>query len=548
MVASANPLATEAGYRVLRSGGSAIDVAVAVQMVLALVEPQSSGIGGGAFLMHWDGTNVQAWDGRETAPAGVDDRLFLRTDGTPMPFMEAVVGGRAVGVPGAVRMLEAAHAVHGRLPWPVLFEPAIALAEQGFRISARLHTLLLRDTALRRDPQSRAYFFNADGQPLPIGHVLRNPALADVLRQIAAQGSVALHRGAVAADIVARVRGHPTHPGLLSQADMAAYAPRLREPICTDWLALYRVCGMPPPSSGHLAIMQILGLLERMPKVQVPLLDGLPGADWLHHYTEAARLAAADRALYVADPEFVSAPAGRWSSLLDPAYLAQRAKLTGPLRMKAAPAGAPDGVASAYAVQPEQAEFGTSHMSVIDAAGHAIAMTTSIEYAFGAHVMSDGGSGKAGGFLLNNQLTDFSFAPTDEQGKPIANRVQPGKRPRSSMSPTLVFDRRDGRLLMSLGSAGGAGIIDSTAKTLIGTLDWGLDAQRAIALPNFGSTGNQLVLERGRFPAATIAGVSARDHRVTETDITSGVQAIQRTPSGWFGGADPRREGVARGD
>ena len=548
MVAAANPLATEAGYRVLRSGGSAVDVAVAVQMVLALVEPQSSGIGGGAFLMHWDGTNVQAWDGRETAPAGVDDRLFLRADGTPMPFMEAVVGGRAVGVPGAVRMLEAAHAVHGRLPWPALFEPAIALAEQGFRISPRLHTLLLRDTALRRDPQSRAYFFSADGQPLPVGHVLRNPALADVLRQIAAQGSTALHRGAVAADIVARVRGHPTHPGRLSEADMAAYVPRLREPICTEWLTTYRVCGVPPPSSGHLAIMQILGLLQRMPNVDASLVDGLPGADWLHHYTEAARLAAADRALYVADPEFVPAPAGRWTSLLDPAYLAQRAKLTGPLRMKVAPAGVPDGTTSAYAVQPEQAEFGTSHVSVIDAAGHAIAMTTSIEYAFGAHVMSDGGSGKAGGFLLNNQLTDFSFAPTDEQGKPIANRVQPGKRPRSSMSPTLVFDRRDGRLLMSLGSAGGAGIIDSTAKTLIGTLDWGLDAQRAIALPNFGSPGNQLVLERGRFPAATIAGVSARDHRVSETDMTSGVQAIQRTPSGWFGGADPRREGVAKGD
>jgi gamma-glutamyltranspeptidase/glutathione hydrolase len=299
--------------------------------------------------------------------------------------------------------------------------------------------------------------------------------------------------------------------------------------------------------------MQILGLLQRMPKFDDPpvddaLVDGLPAAGWLHRYAEAARLAAADRALYVADPEFVPPPSGRWASLLDPAYLQKRAALIGPERMKAAPAGMPDGVASAFTTQPEQPESGTSHLSVIDAEGHAIAMTTTIEFAFGAHLMSDGGSGKAGGFLLNNELTDFSFTPADEQGKPIANRVQPGKRPRSSMSPTLVFDRRDGSLLMSLGSAGGVEIIDSTAKTLLGTLDWGLDAQRAIALPNFGSYSGQLVLERGRIPAATIVALRARGHTVVEADMTSGLQAIQRTPGGWFGGADPRREGVAKGD
>jgi gamma-glutamyltranspeptidase / glutathione hydrolase len=548
MVAAANPLAAEAGYRILKAGGSAVDAAIAVQMVLALVEPQASGIGGGAFLMHWDGRNVQVWDGRETAPAAVDDRLFLRPDGKPMPFREALIGGRAVGVPGAVRMLEAVHAAHGRLPWAALFEPAITLAEQGFRISPRLYTLALRDTALQRDAQARAYFFGVDGQPLPVGHLLRNPALADVLRAIAARGSAALHGGAIAADIVARVRGHGTNPGLLSAADMAAYAPRQREPICTDWLAVYRVCGVPPPSSGHLAIMQILGLLQRMPKFDGPLVDGTPAASWLHYYTEAARLAAADRALYVADPDFVAPPAGRWTRLLDPVYLQQRAALIGPEPMKLAPAGMPDGVTSAFTAQPEQPEFGTSHLSVIDAEGHAIAMTTTIEYAFGAHLMSDGGTGKPGGFLLNNELTDFSFAPTDDQGKPIANRVQPGKRPRSSMSPTLVFDRRDGRLLMSLGSSGGAEIIDSTAKTLIGTLDWGLDAQRAIALPNFGSYNGQVVLERGRFPAATIVALKARGHTIMDVDMPSGLHAIQRTPSGWFGGADPRREGVAMGD
>ncbi len=532
----------------LKAGGSALDAAVAVQMVLALVEPQSSGLGGGAFLLHWDGQAVQAWDGRETAPAQADERLFLRADGQPMSFRDAVVGGRAVGVPGAVRMLEAAHAAHGKLPWAALFAPAIAWAEQGVRISPRLHGQLQRDAALQRDAQARAYFFAVDGQPLPVGHLLRNPALAEVMRAIAAHGSAALHRGAVAADIVARVRGHATNPGRLSAADLAAYVPRRREPICTDWLTVYRVCGVPPPSSGHLAIMQILGLLQRMPRGDAELDDGLPGAAWLQRYTEAARLAGADRALYVADPDFVLPPAGRWTSLLDPAYLQQRAALIGPERMPAAPAGTPNGDAGGFAAQPEQPEFGTSHVSAIDADGHALAMTTTIEYAFGPYLTSDGGTGKSGGFLLNTELTGFSFAPIDDQGRPIANRVQPGKRPRSSMSPTLVFDRRDGSLLMSLGSSGGAEIIDSTAKTLLATLDWGLDVQRSIALPNFGSYNGQIVLERGRFPSATGTALRARGHTVIEADMTSGLQAVQRTASGWFGGADPRREGVAMGD
>ncbi len=548
MVATANPLATEAGYRILRSGGSAVDAAIAVQMVLALVEPQSSGLGGGAFLMHWDGRQVQAWDGRETAPAAADERLFLRADGTEMPFMQAVVGGRAVGVPGAVRMLEAVHAEHGKLPWAALFEPAIALAEQGFAISPRLHALLRANLALQRDAQAGPYFFGLDGQPRPVGHRLMNPALAQVLRAIAAGGSAALHRGPVAADIVARVRGHATHPGLLSEADLAAYRPRQRDPICTNWLKDYRVCGMPPPSSGHLVIMQILGLLERLPGVDAPPADGLPRDAWLHTYIEAARLAAADRALYVADPDFVTAPGGRWANLLDPAYLRQRAARIGPQRMPSAPPGIPGGATSAFGAQPEQAEFGTSHWSVVDAEGRAVAMTSTIEYAFGAQVMSDGGTGRAGGFLLNNQLTDFAFAPADAQGRPIANRVQAGKRPRSSMSPTLVFDRRDGRLLMSLGSAGGATIIDATAKTLIGTLNWGLSPQQAIALPNFGSYNNALVLERGRFPESTRAAMQALGHTVTEAELTSGLHAIQRTPGGWLAGADPRREGVAQGD
>ena len=547
-VAAANPLATEAGYQILKAGGTAVDAAVAVQMVLTLVEPQSSGIGGGAFLLHWDGRVLQAWDGRETAPAAADERLFLGADGKPVEFMQAVVGGRAVGVPGTVKMLEAAHRAQGALPWARLIQPAIDLAEQGFALSPRMHTLLKSSPSLRQDPQAAAYFFRPDGQPHPVGHRLRNPALVEVLRRIAAQGSAAFYQGPVAADIAARVQRHASNPGRLTTADLAAYSVKQREPICTGWLQHYRVCGMPPPSSGHLAVMQILGTLAALPAEAPALADGLPSADWLHAYTEAARLAFADRDLYLADPDFVAPPAGRWDSLLAPAYLRERAALIGPRSLPRAPAGQPSAQRSAWAPQAEQPEHGTSHISIVDAQGRGLAMTTTIEAVWGAHLMSDGGTGLAGGFLLNNELSDFSMTPSDAQGRPVANRVQPGKRPRSSMSPTLVFDNRDGRLLMSLGSPGGAAIIHFTAKTLIGTLDWGLDAQRAIDLPNFGSFGGPLALEAGRFPAATVEALKARGHRVVQTELTSGLQALQRSAGGWHGGADPRREGVVMGD
>jgi gamma-glutamyltranspeptidase / glutathione hydrolase len=548
MVAAANPLATDAGYQVLKAGGSALDAAIAVQMVLTLVEPQSSGIGGGAFLLHWDGKAIAAWDGREVAPAAADDKLFVMPDGKPMPFREAVVGGRSVGVPGAVRMLERAHREHGALPWASLFQPAITLADQGFRISPRLHAQLKAETALRNDAQARSYFYGADGEPLPVGTLVKNPALAEVLRGIAARGSAALLTGPVAADIIKRVRGHATNPGRLTEDDLGRYTAKRRESICTLWRMTYRICGFPPPSSGHIAVMQILGVLERSAPVAQPLADKAPTADMLHAYTEAARLAYADRAQYLADPDFVQPPAGRWTSLLDDAYLKQRAALIGAQSMGTAKPGVPAGGAAAYAPQAAQPENGTSHISIVDAQGRALAMTTTIEDVFGARLMSDGGTGKPGGFLLNNELTDFSFAPADAEGKPIANRVQAGKRPRSSMSPMLVFDARDGRLLMSLGSPGGAAIIHFTAKTLLGSLAWGLDAQRAIDLPNFGSFNGPTVVERGRFPAATLDALRARGHTVNEIDMTSGSQAIQRTPSGWFGGADPRREGVAMGD
>jgi gamma-glutamyltranspeptidase/glutathione hydrolase len=538
-VAAANPLATDAGYQVLKAGGSAVDAAIAVQMVLALVEPQSSGIGGGTFLLHWNGRSVEAFDGRETAPAEADEKLFLKPDGQPMSFYEGVVGGRSVGAPGTLRVLELAHRQYGKLPWAVLFQPAIRLAEQGFKVSPRLHALLKGEQYLKNDPAAFSYFYRADGTPHEVGTVLRNPQLAAVLRSVAEKGADAFYKSRVAHDIVAKVRGHATHPGRLSEADLANYQAKRREALCSDWHQ-YRLCGFPPPSSGHIAIAQILGILDQLPPVQ-PLADGLPSADLLHAYSEAARLAFADRNLYVGDPDFVAPPAGTWRSLIEPAYLKQRAAQVGAQSMKLASPGVPGGTALSLGAMPEQVEHGTSHISIIDAEGNAIAMTTTIEDQFGSRQMVDG-------FLLNNELTDFSFAPADAQGRPIANRVQPGKRPRSSMSPTLVFDKATGRLVMSAGSPGGALIIHYTAKTLLGTLAWGLNAQQAISLPNFGSTNGPTLLEEKRFPAATIEALKARGHEVRELTMTSGLQAIQRTPTGLFGGADPRREGVVAGD
>lgn len=439
-VAAANPLATEAGYRILQAGGSAVDAAIAVQMVLTLVEPQSSGIGGGAFLMHFDGQRAQAFDGRETAPAAATDKLFLQPDGKPMPFMAGVVGGRSVGTPGVLRMLHLAHQQHGRLPWARLFEPAIALAEAGFAVSPRLHTLLKAEAALKQDPTAAAYFYDAKGEPWPAGHVLKNTELAQVLRAVAQQGPDAFYRGPVAQAVVDKVRGHASNPGLLALADLQGYKPVVREPLCHDHTApqrTLRLCGFPPPSSGAIAIGQILGMLSQRPGATAPLANGLPSADWLHDYTEASRLAFADRAQYLADPDFVAPPAGSWHSLLAPDYLRQRAALIGATSIKTATPGQPQGQKVSYAPMPDQPEYGTSHISIVDAQGRAVAMTTTIEAGFGARLMVKG-------FLLNNELTDFSFAPTDASGKPIANRVEPGKRPRSSMSPTLVFDKTSG--------------------------------------------------------------------------------------------------------
>ncbi|WP_233204870.1 gamma-glutamyltransferase family protein [Limnohabitans sp. 15K] len=548
-VAAANPLATDAGHQVLRAGGSALDAAIAVQMVLGLVEPQSSGIGGGAFLLHFDGQKLTAHDGRETAPAGARGDMFM-DQGKPLAFDDAVLSGYSVGVPGTVRMLEAAHQQHGTLPWGQLLQPAITLADKGFRVSPRLHALLQADPHLKKDPLALRFFYQADGLAWPVGHVLRNPEYAHVLRRIAAEGNQALHEGPVAQAIVQRTQSAP-RPGSLSLQDLRTYQPKVREALCFDHTAqqrAYRVCGFPPPSSGQIAIGQILGILDRTTAQGPEMQAGLPSADWLHRYTEASRLAFADRAQYLADPDFVRAPAGDWRSLLAPEYLLGRSQLIGAQSMKTATAGQPGGTSTSFAPMPHQTEYGTSHISVVDAQGRAVAMTTTIEAAFGSRRMVSTDPSRPGGFLLNNELTDFSFVPADAQGRPVANRVEPGKRPRSSMSPTLVFDKTTGQLLMSGGSPGGAAIIHYTAKLLTGTLHWGLNAQQAINLPNFGSLGGPTLLEAQSFPATTVDALKAQGHAVIEMDMTSGLQAIERTPNGWFGGADPRREGVVLGN
>ena len=538
-VAAAHPLATDAGYQVLRAGGSAIDAAIAVQMVLTLVEPQSSGIGGGTFVLHWNGQAVEAFDGRETAPGAVDERLFLKSDGQPMSFYEGAVGGRSVGTPGTLRVLELAHRSYGKLPWRSLFQPAIQLAEVGFRVSPRLHTLLKAEQYLKRDSVARAYFYTRDGAPHDVGTLLRNPALAATLKAVAERGPDAFYTGEVAEDIVAKVQNHADNPGRLTTADLATYEAVTRAALCNDWKR-YRVCGFPPPSSGGIAVAQILGILERVPVVQ-PFQGGLPTPEMLHVYSEAARLAFADRAQYIADPKFVAPPGGSWLSLLALEYLAGRAALIGRQAMTTAQPGVPRNAQTTYAPMRAQPESGTSHISIVDAHGNAIAMTTTIESQFGSRQM-------VRGFLLNNELTDFSFVPADSKGRPVANRVQPGKRPRSSMSPTLVFDSTSGRLVMSAGAPGGALLIHYTVKTLLATLDWGLNVQQAIALPNFGVDDGPVLLEAERFAPSIVDALRARGHDVRALSMPSGLQAIQRTATGWFGGADPRREGVVAGD
>jgi gamma-glutamyltranspeptidase/glutathione hydrolase len=548
-VAAANPLATEAGYNIIKKGGSAVDAAVAIQAVLTLVEPQSSGIGGGAFLMVSEKGKVMAYDGREKAPSSATGELFM-IDGEPLAFLDAAASGLSVGVPGTMRMLELAHQHHGKLSWSDLFQQAIILAEEGFDISPRLNFLLESDPRLRDDPLAGAFYYNSEGKPHPVGHKLQNPALATVLRSIAENGASAIHEGVIAEDVVRRVQNHPKYAGSLNLEDMAAYDAKVRAAICTPWKT-FDVCGFPPPSSGHLTVMQILGIMSQLETPAKVLDNGVPSEAWLHQFLEASRLAFADRAMYIGDPDFVEGFGGNWSAMLHPEYLKLRAGLIGEKSMGSggASAGQPlPMTANVYASQADQPEYGTSHISIVDQDGMAIAMTTTIEAAFGSRILSDGGSGLAGGFLLNNELTDFSFRPMDSEGHPIVNRVEPNKRPRSSMSPTLVFDQESGELVASLGSPGGAAIIHYTAKTMIAMLDWGLDPQSAVTLPHAVTLGGTVFLEKDGYPQSTLQGLIERGHDMSWRTLTSGLQAIRKTESGFVGGADPRREGLVLGD
>jgi gamma-glutamyltranspeptidase/glutathione hydrolase len=534
MLAAAHPLAVEAGYAILRRGGAAIDAAIAAQMVLNLVEPQSSGIGGGAFILHYSAgdSKLAAYDGRETAPAAARADRFIGADGLPQKHLDAVVGGKSVGVPGVLRALELAHARHGKLPWADLFQPAIRLATEGFPLSPRLRSLLAWVRLPGRDLAMRRMYYRDDDTPKPVGTLLKNPALAETLRAIAAQGANAFYTGEIARAIVIKVKTAP-NPGDLSEDDLASYLAKQRESVCAPYRQ-WKVCGMPPPSSAGIAVLQVLGILQQLAPGALPA-DPVRSA---HFITEAERLAYADRERYLADSDFVPVPL---AGLIAPEYLGARAALVQPDRSlgRALP-GSPPGAPLAELANDAAPELAsTSHFSIVDADGNAVAMTSSIEFAFGSQQM-------VRGFLLNNQLTDFSFV-AEQQGKPVANRIEPGKRPRSAMAPTMVFDR-DGKLVLALGSAGGSAIINHVVKTVVAVLDWNLDLQQAIDLPNFGSRNGPTELERGTAAASWAGPLRALGHEVRLIDMTSGVHGIQRTRTGWSGGADPRREGVAKGD
>jgi gamma-glutamyltranspeptidase/glutathione hydrolase len=534
MVAAAHPLAVDAGYAILKRGGTAADAAVAMQLVLGLVEPQSSGIGGGGFILHYSVADrrVRAYDGRETAPASARPERFIGLFGRPQGFMEAVLSGRAVGVPGTIAALELVHRNHGRVDWHELAAPAIGLAERGFPVSPRLHALAARDPFLRRDPYAARYLYEPGGRAKPVGAILRNPDYAAVLREVAAGGAAAFYRGQIARDVVAAVQKHPLEPGNLTLADFEGYAAKERAPVCGAFRA-YRVCGMPPPSAGGIAVLQMLGILERLPRTDYPR-DPVAA---VHFFAEAGRLAYADRDRYVADPDFVEVPV---AGLIAPDYLAARAALIAPDRSLARaqpgqPRGAPTAARDGLAF-----ELGaTTHFSIVDADGNAVASTSSIESAFGNRRF-------VRGFLLNNQLTDFAFLP-ETDGAAVANRVEGGKRPRSSMSPTIVLDA-DGEPALVAGSPGGHAIINYVARVVVAVLDWEMGLQEALDAPHFGSRNGPTEVESGTSAARLRPELATLGHDAQALEMASGVHAIRRIGGQWIGAADPRRDGIARGD
>lgn len=530
MIASANPYASEAGAAMLRQGGNAIDAMVATQLVLGLVEPQSSGIGGGAFLVYWDAKKeaLTSFDGRETAPYGVTPRLFQDDKGEPLKFFDAVVGGRSVGTPGTIKLLQHTHQRLGKLPWKALFEPAINLAKNGFVVSPRLAQLVANDQDyLQRSAQAKTYFFNQDGSPIKAGQNLKNPAYADTLSLIADQGASAFYHGKIAKDIVKTVRGVEATPGVLSTMDLATYQVKEREPVCAPYRQ-YSICGMGPPSSGALTLGQIMGMLSHYPIADM----GPENIQSWRLLGDASRLAFADRGKYMADSDYVPMPT---EGLLAADYIEQRATLLkGETALSTTAAGKPPwSHAMNYALDESIELPSTSHFSIVDKDRNMVSITTTIENGFGSRLM-------VRGFLLNNELTDFSFR-SHADGVPIANRIEPGKRPRSSMAPTIVM--KDGEPYMAVGSPGGSQIIGYVAKTLVAHLDWGLNLQQAINLPNMNNRFGAFELEQGTTAEQWAPKLEQLGFKVKVKELNSGVQAIRVDGKSLTGAADPRREG-----
>ncbi|WP_067863343.1 gamma-glutamyltransferase [Neptuniibacter marinus] len=535
LVVTANPHATKAGLHILKQGGTAADAAVAIQAMLTLVEPQSSGIGGGAFLLYWDQTTEKlvAFDGRETAPLAANPQLFYRNK-KPMRWVDALVGGRSVGTPGVLKMLELTQSKYGKRPWKTLFNDAINRSKEGFKISPRLHKLIASgiNPGLNRYPEAREYFYLKDGSPLPTGFLRKNPALADSLELIAQQGSSVFYQGTISTKIVSQVQNGTDNPGLLSTADLKQYKAIERAPICLPYQA-YKVCGFPPPTSGGVTVLQILKLLEHTNYSALA-----PDSSTAKHlFTQASRLAFADRGRYLADSDFVDVPV---SGLLNENYIQQRAQLINPSKdIGTLAPGRPQGVNTAWQDDQSPELPSTSHFVVVDQWGNAASMTSSIEMAFGSTLM-------AGGFLLNNQLTDFSFTP-EKQGRLIANRVQPGKRPRSSMSPFMIFDS-EGKLYAAVGSPGGSRIISYVAESLLMMLNTELPLQQAINTPHVSNRNGITELEAETAATQLVEPLSQMGHEIKIRDLNSGLHAFRRTDNGkWESGVDNRREGLALG-
>lgn len=548
MVATANVHASEAAAEMLRKGGSATDAAVAAQLVLTLTEPQSSGIGGGLFSVHFEAETqtVTTFDGREKAPMAATEKLFLKDDGKPMAWLDAALGGRPVGVPGVIAALWKQHQKFGKLAWAELFQPAIRLAEDGFKVSPRLHNAISEADWLEADEGAQSVYFLPDsagekaGSPVPVGHVLTHPTYARTMRIIAEQGPDGFYKGDIARAIVQAVRHNQVNPGLMSMEDLAAYEAVERKPVCAPYRQ-WTVCGMGPPTSGGMTSLMILTMLE---PYALGKLDP-NGVMAAHLIAQASRLAFADRNQYMGDADFVQVPV---EALLARNYLRSRAALMPPLKdMGSAPAGTPAGPEELpRAADASLVEYGTSHLAIVDKDGNAVSMTMSVERAFGARIT-------AAGFVLNNQLTDFSFVP-ERNGAKVANRPQPGKRPRSSMSPSLILNP-DGSLFAAVGSPGGSRIIGYTVRAILGLTDWNLTMQQAVSLPHVINRNNYTELEdMGEANGLDLrlyqfsklaAPLADMGHEVRVHDLTSGLHGVRALPGGMLdGGADPRREGV----